>query len=88
MAEGIGVPTSAIPTLYAAMSIALMGCCLTEEFKVMDIRWSPDGRGMVLMDAEVFCCAFLVANEDADADTDEQEAGIREAPAAEELVGL
>ncbi|KAG8887832.1 hypothetical protein FRB98_008904 [Tulasnella sp. 332] len=50
----------------------------TKEFKVMDIRWSPDGRGMALMDVEAFCCAFLVADEEAD--VDEQMAGEGEAP--------
>lgn len=29
-----------------------------------DVRWSPDGRGMVLLDSDAFCCAFLVNDED------------------------
>ncbi|KAG9006338.1 hypothetical protein FRB95_003399 [Tulasnella sp. JGI-2019a] len=38
----------------------------TKDFKVMDIRWSPDGRGMILIDADAFCCAFFAAEEEED----------------------
>jgi hypothetical protein len=35
-----------------------------DEFETRDIRWVPDGKGLVLLDKETFCCAFEV--EDAD----------------------
>ncbi|KAI0814883.1 YVTN repeat-like/Quino protein amine dehydrogenase [Irpex lacteus] len=41
------------------------------EFETRDIRWAPDGKGLVLLDKETFCCAFEV--EDADHDMDEQD---------------
>jgi len=30
------------------------------EFKARDIMWSPDGKGMVLLDKDSFCCAIEV----------------------------
>lgn len=35
-----------------------------KKFATHSIRWAPDGRGLILMDRETFCCAFEV--EDAD----------------------
>jgi len=32
----------------------------TDQFNARDIRWSPDGKGLVLVDRETFCCAFEV----------------------------
>jgi hypothetical protein len=31
-----------------------------ENFEVKDLRWSPDGKGLVLLDKDTFCCAFEV----------------------------
>lgn len=30
------------------------------KFAAHTLRWAPDGRGLVLMDRETFCCAFEV----------------------------
>jgi hypothetical protein len=30
------------------------------DFKARDIQWSPDGKGMVLLDKDAFCCAIEV----------------------------
>ncbi|KAI0034262.1 quinon protein alcohol dehydrogenase-like superfamily [Vararia minispora EC-137] len=31
-----------------------------KNFEARDVRWAPDGKGMVLLDKETFCCAFEV----------------------------
>ncbi|KAI0094960.1 WD repeat-containing protein 8 [Irpex rosettiformis] len=41
------------------------------DFSARDVRWAPDGKGLVLVDKETFCCAFEV--EDADHDMEEQD---------------
>lgn len=33
---------------------------LAESFDARDVRWAPDGKGMILLDRETFCCAFEV----------------------------
>lgn len=40
------------------------------KFATCALRWAPDGRGLVLLDRETFCCAFEVeeGGEDAQAD--------------------
>lgn len=30
------------------------------KYETRDIRWAPDGKGLVLMDKDTFCCAFEV----------------------------
>jgi hypothetical protein len=32
----------------------------TAKFETRSIKWAPDGKGLVLLDKEVFCCAFEV----------------------------
>ena len=34
-----------------------------EKFETRDVRWAPDGKGMVLLDRETVCCAFEVEEE-------------------------
>jgi hypothetical protein len=34
----------------------------TAQFESRVIRWSPDGKGMALLDRDTFCCAFEVAD--------------------------
>ncbi|KAI0366469.1 YVTN repeat-like/Quino protein amine dehydrogenase [Pilatotrama ljubarskyi] len=34
-----------------------------QKFATRDVRWAPDGKGMVLLDEETFCCAFEVEEE-------------------------
>lgn len=33
---------------------------LLAEFKARDVKWSPDGKGMILFDKDHFCCAIEV----------------------------
>lgn len=33
---------------------------VTAKYETRDVRWAPDGKGMVLMDKDRFCCAFEV----------------------------
>ncbi|KZV75494.1 YVTN repeat-like/Quino protein amine dehydrogenase [Peniophora sp. CONT] len=37
-----------------------------KKFEARDVRWAPDGKGLVLIDRDTFCCAFEV--EDAEAE--------------------
>lgn len=30
------------------------------KFETRDMKWAPDGKGLVLLDKEMFCCAFEV----------------------------
>ncbi|KAI6108473.1 WD repeat-containing protein 8 [Pisolithus croceorrhizus] len=30
------------------------------KYQTRDIRWAPDGKGLILMDKDTFCCAFEV----------------------------
>ncbi|KAI0631635.1 WD repeat-containing protein 8 [Trametes polyzona] len=52
VAECVGVPA---PDLTGA-----------EKFEARDVRWAPDGKGMVLLDEDTFCCAFEVEEEGQD----------------------
>ena len=38
---------------------------VTESFDTRDIKWAPDGKGLVLLDRETFCCGFEVQEEEA-----------------------
>ena len=59
------------PSASGCLRVSVVGpCCdrvgvLTlglnaEKFETRDLRWAPDGKGMVLLDRETFCCAFEV----------------------------
>ncbi|KAI0776895.1 WD repeat-containing protein 8 [Trametes elegans] len=37
-----------------------------QKFETRDLRWAPDGKGMILLDRETFCCAFEVEDEGQD----------------------
>lgn len=39
-----------------------------QKFETRDVRWAPDGKGMVLLDDDTFCCAFEVEEEGQDGD--------------------
>lgn len=41
-----------------------------QKFETRDVRWAPDGKGMVLLDDDTFCCAFEVEEEGQDGDGD------------------
>ncbi|KAI0080278.1 YVTN repeat-like/Quino protein amine dehydrogenase [Panus rudis PR-1116 ss-1] len=36
-----------------------------QAFEVRDIQWAPDGKGLVLLDKQTFCCAFEVEDDSA-----------------------
>jgi len=45
-------------------SIHCLKCGLrAEKFEVRDARWSPDGKGLILLDHQTFCCAFEATDE-------------------------
>ncbi|KAK0198238.1 WD repeat-containing protein 8 [Armillaria mellea] len=35
-----------------------------KNFDTRDMRWAPDGKGLILLDKETFCCAFEVEDDD------------------------
>ncbi|KAK7034731.1 hypothetical protein VNI00_012138 [Paramarasmius palmivorus] len=35
-----------------------------KQFDTKDLRWAPDGKGLVLLDKDKFCCAFEVEEEE------------------------
>lgn len=35
-----------------------------KKFQLRDVRWAPDGKGLLLIDKDVFCCAFEVEQDD------------------------
>ncbi|KAI5122576.1 hypothetical protein M0805_004793 [Coniferiporia weirii] len=35
-----------------------------KNFQLRDVRWAPDGKGLLLIDKDVFCCAFEVEDEE------------------------
>ncbi|TBU44554.1 WD repeat-containing protein 8 [Dichomitus squalens] len=41
-----------------------------QKFETRDLRWAPDGKGMVLLDRETFCCAFEVEEEGQEGQTE------------------
>lgn len=58
MAECIGVPASsecAISRWHPVVHQINLA-----KYETRDVRWAPDGKGMVLMDKDRFCCAFEV----------------------------
>lgn len=40
-----------------------VGIPTNKRFSCRDIRWSHDGRGMILLDKDTFCAAFEVEGE-------------------------
>ena len=43
------------------------------DFCTREIRWAPDGKGLILLDKDVFCCAFEVEEDPAVADAGAEE---------------
>lgn len=37
---------------------------LAGQFNTLNIEWAPDGKGILLLDKEAFCCAFEVEDEE------------------------
>ncbi|KIK96018.1 hypothetical protein PAXRUDRAFT_32676 [Paxillus rubicundulus Ve08.2h10] len=42
-----------------------IGVPANKKYEARDVRWAPDGKGIVLMDRDTFCCAFEVEEGDA-----------------------
>ena len=40
------------------------GLPTTAQFESRALRWSPDGKGMALLDRDTFCCVFEVTDSD------------------------
>ncbi|KIK46409.1 hypothetical protein CY34DRAFT_411345 [Suillus luteus UH-Slu-Lm8-n1] len=40
-----------------------IGVPANTKFETRSIKWAPDGKGLVLLDKEVFCCAFEVEDD-------------------------
>jgi hypothetical protein len=36
----------------------------TKSFATKDIRWAGDGKGVALVDKDMFCCAFEVEDDE------------------------
>lgn len=64
MAECVGIPASAFKYApYCWISVGaktLYFLFFSERFEARDVRWAPDGKGLLLVDRETFCCAFEV----------------------------
>jgi hypothetical protein len=59
MAECVGIPAGSLRDhplymLNAELTLAL------EKFDCRDLKWSSDGRGLLLLGKDTFCCAFEV----------------------------
>ena len=64
MAECIGVPASMSYFECIFFPWPRLIATLTEKFETRDLKWAPDGKGLILMDKDVFCCAFEVEEEE------------------------
>lgn len=58
MAECIGVPANS-RLLRHPSTIRIIDSSIA-KFETRNIKWAPDGKGLVLLDKEMFCCAFEV----------------------------
>ena len=67
MAECVGIPASGF-RLRSLMGLKAIDSSsdlsITARFENRVIRWSPDGKGMALLDRDTFCCAFEVTDSD------------------------
>ena len=67
MAECVGIPASRFRSgSLVVLEVVDLSPDLptTVRFESRVIRWSPDGKGMALLDRETFCCAFEVTDSD------------------------
>ncbi|KAF7799243.1 hypothetical protein EIP86_010475 [Pleurotus ostreatoroseus] len=60
VAECVGVPAR---EYFGSSGLATHPYRSTEEFETRDLKWSPDGKGLALLDRDVFCCAFEVEDD-------------------------
>ena len=65
MAECIGVPASTCFSLsYTFICTSCLPVCNLGNFETKDLRWAPDGKGLILIGKDNFCCAFEVEDEE------------------------
>ena len=65
VAECVGVPARKF-LLFSECVAVTDSDRRTEKFEARDLKWAPDGKGMILLDRETFCCAFDVEEEGQD----------------------
>ena len=63
IAECIGIPAS---ESLICCKLGVTNDERTENFQLRDVKWAPDGKGLLLVDKDVFCCAFEVEQDDED----------------------
>lgn len=66
IAECIGIPASGYRS--GMERNARVADLYAEKFQLRDVQWAPDGKGLLLVDKDVFCCAFEVENDDEETD--------------------
>lgn len=50
-----------VSTLVSALGVSLTAICdILEGFETRDVKWSPDGKGFILLNKGTFCCGFEV----------------------------
>ena len=49
-----------VSLVAVAMFTMRLANIVAEKFEARDVRWAPDGKGLVLVDRDTFCCAFEV----------------------------
>ena len=49
-----------VSLVVVAMFTMRLANIVAEKFEARDVRWAPDGKGLVLVDRDTFCCAFEV----------------------------
>jgi hypothetical protein len=66
MAECVGIPASALISSASLIgwSSSSSDYYFSEKFNARDVQWAPDGKGLLLIDRETFCCAFEVEVEE------------------------
>jgi hypothetical protein len=43
-----------------------------EKFNAREIKWAPDGKGLILLDKDTFCCSFEVEDQEGEGPEEEQ----------------
>ena len=65
MAECVGIPASAFNILRIIIHVFELKhpkffFWFLEKFNARDVQWAPDGKGLLLIDRDTFCCGFDV----------------------------
>lgn len=64
VAECVGIPASTYRRFHLGSVFHELTGAVIGQFNAQDIRWAPDGKGLILLDKEAFCCAFEVEDEE------------------------